>query len=387
MLADNLTAEAAHGNDFLMRMQLLFYISGHGYGHATRSSEVLRELAQQQPGWRLHVRSNVPEHLFAGIDQLAFHRLPESLDPGVVEDADSLGIDVAATLDAIERYYRRCSQIIDREAAWVRSQKIALIVADFPPLAGEIAAACGVPCVGIGNFTWDWIYEPFIEHDHRRFLQAWLREGYRMMHCWLKLPFSHEANRDLFPQVVDVPLVARRPRRPASQVLKQLRIDDSDRRPRVVLAMRGRIPPQAQAAAAKSNPGLLFLHFDVTGTGQPNEIGVGLGPNLAFPDALNVADVVVSKFGFGTVSECIAAHKRLLCPPRLNFREDEIFARQAPAQLRLKIISQADFREGRWSQPLRWLLDQPVVDSTLPIDGAAACAREIARIAADHGLA
>lgn len=151
MLADNLTAETAHGNDFLMRMQLLFYISGHGYGHATRSSEVLRELARQQPGWRLHVRSNVPEHLFAGIDHLTFHRLRESLDPGVVEDADSLGIDVAVTLDAIERYYRRCSQILDAEAAWVRSQEIAIIVADFPPLAGEIAAACGSPCVGIGN--------------------------------------------------------------------------------------------------------------------------------------------------------------------------------------------------------------------------------------------
>lgn len=124
MLADNLTAETAHGNDFLMRMQLLFYISGHGYGHATRSSEVLRELARQQPGWRLHVRSNVPEHLFAGIDHLTFHRLRESLDPGVVEDADSLGIDVAVTLDAIERYYRRCSQILAAEAAWVRSQEI-----------------------------------------------------------------------------------------------------------------------------------------------------------------------------------------------------------------------------------------------------------------------
>lgn len=368
-------------------MQLLFYISGHGYGHATRSSEVLRELARQQPGWRLHVRSNVPEHLFAGIDRLTFHRLGESLDPGVVEDADSLGIDVPATLNAIERHHRRCSQIIDTEAAWVRPHKIALIVADFPPLAGEIAAVCGVPCVGIGNFTWDWIYEPLIEHDDRRFLQAWLCGGYRTMHCWLKLPFSHEENRDLFPQVVDVPLVARRPRRPASEVLEQLGIDAGDRRPRVVLAMRGRIPPAARAAAARSNPDMLFLHFDAADTGQPNEIGVTLSSDLAFPDVLNVADVAVSKFGYGMVSECIAAHKRLLCPPRLNFREDEIFARQAPAQLRLKMISQADFRAGHWSRPLRWLLDQPVVESNLPTDGAAVCAREIARIAVDHGLA
>lgn len=142
-----------------------------------------------------------------------------------------------------------------------------------------------------------------------------------------------------------------------------------------------------RATAAIANPDMVFLHFDAADAGQPNEIGVTLSSELAFPDVLNAADVVVSKFGYGAVSECIAAHKRLLCPPRLNFREDEIFVREAPAQLLLKLISQADFRAGRWSQPLRWLLDQPVVDSTLPIDGAAVCAREIGRIAVDHRLA
>ena len=362
-------------------MQLLFYISGHGYGHATRASEVLRALADRQPRWRLHVRSNVPEHLFAGIDRLTFHRLPESLDPGVVEDADSLGIDVPATLDAIEGYHRRRASTVADEAAWLRAQRISLIVADFPPLAGEIAAECGVPCVGIGNFTWDWIYEPLIENGHRRFLQDELRDGYRKMRCWLKLPFSHEANRDLFPRVVDVPLVARRPRRPAHEVLQRLGIGAADGRPRVVLAMRGRIPPGARAAAASLNPDLLFLHFDPVGGGRPNEIGVALGPELSFPDVLHVSDVAISKFGYGIVSECVSARKRLLCPPRLDFREDEIFAREAPAQLRLATISQADFRAGRWSQPLRGLLDQPVIEPSLPLDGAEVCAREIARFA------
>ncbi len=359
-------------------MQLLFYVSGHGYGHATRSSEILRALAAQQPRCRFHVRTSVPEHLFAGIERTTFHPLPESLDPGVVEDADSLGIDVPATVEAIERAYHRRAAMVSQEAAWLRSHEIALIVADFPPLAGEIATACAIPCLGIGNFTWDWIYEPLIEHDRRR-LQDWLRDGYRQMTCWLKLPFSHDENRELFPQVLDVPLVARHPRRAAAEVLRQLAIDREDRRPRVLLAMRGRIPPEARAAAAKANPEMLFLHFDPEDAGKSNEIAVMLGSDLAFPDVLNIADAVVSKFGYGTVSECIAARKRLLCPPRLNFREDEIFAREAPRQLPLTTISQADFRAGCWSQPLRRLLDQPIIEPTLPTDGAELCAREIGR--------
>lgn len=359
-------------------MQLLFYISGHGYGHATRTSEILRALAQQQSSCGFQVRSNVPDRLFAGIDRTSFHQLPESLDPGVVEDADSLSIDVPATLKAIECFYDRRAAMVADEAAWARSHEISLIVADFPPLAGEIAVACGISCIGIGNFTWDWIYQPLFERDHRH-LQDWLRDGYRQMSCWLKLPFSHEANRELFPQVLDVPLVARRPRRTAAEVLKQLAIDPADRRPRVLLAMRGRIPPKARATAAQANPDMLFLHFEAEVAGQSNELAVTLGPDLAFPDVLNVCDAVVSKFGYGIVSECIAARKRLLCPPRLNFREDEIFVREGPGQLRLATISQADFRAGRWSPPLRRLLDQPIVEPTLPTDGAEACAREIGR--------
>ena len=34
-------------------------------------------------------------------------------------------------------------------------------MADIPFLAGDIAAAAGIPIIAITNFTWDWIYEPY----------------------------------------------------------------------------------------------------------------------------------------------------------------------------------------------------------------------------------
>ncbi|HQU42090.1 MAG TPA: glycosyltransferase family protein, partial [Pirellulales bacterium] len=141
-------------------MQILYYVSGHGYGHATRTSEILRSLVTLRPDCTLHVRSNVPPHLFDGIERVRYHACSRSLDPGVVEESDSLGVDVPGTLNAIERYYCEREQHVAQEVRWVAEHDISLIVADFPPLAGEVAAACGLPCLGIGNFTWDWIYEP-----------------------------------------------------------------------------------------------------------------------------------------------------------------------------------------------------------------------------------
>ena len=362
-------------------MQLLYYVSGHGYGHATRSSEILRALVACRPDCTIHVRSNVPPHLMAGIERVQYHHCRESLDPGVVEEADSLGVDVPATLDAIEDYYRRRHELVAAEVRWIAQQKIALVVADFPPLAGEVAAACGVPCVGIGNFTWDWIYEPLIDAP-RRGLLDWLREGYGRMSWWLRMPFSHTENQALFPRVVDVPLVARRPKSEPSDVLRRLGIATNDGRPRIVLGMRGRIAPEARAAAADANPDWLFLHFESAGAGSHgNELAVTLSPDLLFTDVLNACDVAVSKFGYGMLSECIATNKRLLAPPRRQFREDEIFDREIERHLRLARISRDDFSAGRWSEPIRRLFEQPPLRSKLATNGAEVCAREIARSA------
>ncbi|HET6882932.1 MAG TPA: hypothetical protein VFI31_22375 [Pirellulales bacterium] len=360
-------------------MEILYYVSGHGYGHATRSSEILRALVARQPDWTIHVRSNVPPHLLAGIERVVYHPLAESLDPGVVEQRDSLGLDVPATLGEIERYYGRRKELVAAETSWLARRRISLIAADFPPLAGEVATAAGIACLGIGNFTWDWIYEPLID-ARRRGLLDWLREGYRQMSGWLKLPFSHAENQVLFPWVRDVPLVARRPRQEPTEVLRRLGIARNDRRPRIVLGMRGRIPIEARAAAANENPEWLFLHFESAHASvRGNEVAVTLSPDLLFTDVLNICDVVVSKFGYGMLSECIATKKRLLAPPRRQFREDEIFDYQIGNHLRYLPISHADFTGGRWRYGIERLLSQPPVEPGLATNGAEMCAEAIAR--------
>lgn len=360
-------------------MQILYYVSGHGYGHATRTSEILRELVALRPELTIHVRSNVPAHLMAGIERVRYHGCTESLDPGVVEEPDSLGVDVPATLAVIEHYYQMREQLVACEARWIVEHDISLIVADFPSLAGDVAAECGLPSIGVGNFTWDWIYEPLIDGPRRKLLD-WLREGYSRMSCWLRLPFSHTENAELFPRVIDMPLVARRPRQNRIEVLRRLGIAD-DGRPQIVLGMRGRIPREARAAAADANRDWLFLHFESTNAGtRGNELPVTLSPDLLFTDVLNACNVVVSKFGYGMLSECIATKQRLLCPPRRQFREDEIFDRQIERHLCVARISREDFTAGRWSDGIRRLLEQSPVEPDMATNGAEECARVISRM-------
>ena len=359
--------------------ELLYYISGHGYGHATRSAAIIRAFVALAPDWTVHVRTSAPAHLFDGIPRTFVHRQLRSLDPGVVEDADALGVDIQATLAQLQDYYARRDQMKSAELEWLNQRAVELIVADFPPLAGEIAADAGVPCLGIGNFTWDWIYEPLMNGDpNGQQLQQWVRAGYSKMQTLLKLPFSEDAGLERFGEVRDMPLSARRASRTPQEVFEELQINPGDPRRRIILAMRGRIPLAARERAARENPDCLFLHFETDESPvADNMASVTLTPALNFTDVLQIADAVVSKLGYGILSECIAAEKAILRPPRRHFREDEIFDREAARYVRLQGISKSDFASGRWREPLQKLLSLPKPSIALRLDGAERCAQLI----------
>ena len=81
-------------------------------------------------------------------------------------------------------------------------------------------------------------------------------------------------------------------------------------------------------------------------------------------------DVVLSKPGYGIVSECIACNTPLLYTSRGAFREYDVFVREMPAYLKCRFIDQADLFAGRWRASLESLVDQPSAPQTLPTDGA-----------------
>ena len=73
-------------------MTIVFYISGHGFGHASRSIELLKELAARRPDARLIVRTAVPLWLFRATAPAGVDVMPLDADVGVVQ-VDSLNID------------------------------------------------------------------------------------------------------------------------------------------------------------------------------------------------------------------------------------------------------------------------------------------------------
>src|SRR5688572_9753485 len=119
---------------------LAAYVSGHGFGHATRVAEVLREVRQRAPDLPLAVVTSGPEALYrsAVAGPLVFR--PVACDVGLAQ-RDALVIDEAGTVERWRAFDAGQGERIAREAEWMRESVVRVALADIPPLAFAAAAA------------------------------------------------------------------------------------------------------------------------------------------------------------------------------------------------------------------------------------------------------
>jgi len=78
-------------------------VSGHGFGHATRVSEVLRELRIREPEIPLTVVSRAPATLFRAALGDTFAYRPVTCDVGLVQ-RDALRIDLEGTGESLDAF-------------------------------------------------------------------------------------------------------------------------------------------------------------------------------------------------------------------------------------------------------------------------------------------
>jgi L-arabinokinase len=185
---------------------ILYYITGHGYGHAVRSSQVIRSLIERRSDLKVHVRTQVPDWLFSALAP-AVTCSQRSLDIGIIQK-DSLELNVGQTLKACQAIHDRFPTIIAEEAAFIGQRRVQLIVGDIPPLCFELAARSNIPSVAISNFTWSYIYRAYAENYPAFYpLVEQMESCYRKATLALTLPYS--CGMDIFPKQEPIPWIAR----------------------------------------------------------------------------------------------------------------------------------------------------------------------------------
>ncbi len=358
-------------------MAIAIYISGHGFGHAIRQIEIINTLAGLDSSLPVVVRTSAPRWLFDRT-AAACTFIQGEVDTGVVQ-RDSLTLDEAETIRRAAAFYRGIEARIADEAALLRRHDVRLVVADAPPLACAAAAAAGIPAVVCSNFTWDWIYADYVEWlSPAALLLATVRDAYGQADAGWRLPM-HGGFATISP-IVDVPFVARR-RRPG-----QTRED--------IRRTLGFSPAERLALVSFGGYGLEGLPFGALDCTPPwhivmtgNQQAPGFAhvlderriysSGLRYQDVVGAVDVVISKPGYGIISDCIANGTAILYTSRGRFAEYDVLVAEMPKYLRCRFIDGRALREGRWRAALDAVTALPPPPEQPRVDGADVVARMI----------
>ncbi len=353
-------------------LHVAYYISGHGYGHAVRSIEVIRALAAKSPHYFFHIKTTAPEWFFPlNLDcNYAYYR--QQNDVGTVQHHFH-EVDKIATLKELRKLFQAREDFVQREVEFFHKYHVQLVLGDIPPLAFAAAFEAGLPSIAVGNFSWDWIYGSYQqEHpDFGEFIEK-VQECYRTADLLLRLPMH--GPMPAFPVVEDIPLIARRARRKARDVRRMLRMTD-DGRPVVLVALR---PADLERVDFDRVTRDRNFQFVVLGQQRYAEAALNLPQDLIpFPELVHAADVVVSKPGYGIVSECIANRTPLVYTQRRDFPEYDVLVQHLQQDAVSEYLTPEAFFQGDWSEALQdavaatWKISQP------PLNGAETAAQRI----------
>jgi UDP:flavonoid glycosyltransferase YjiC (YdhE family) len=366
-------------------MTVVFYISGHGFGHAVRQTAIVNALAEARPDVRIVIRTSVAPWLFArnlrprdargdgGAVASVAAVQPAVVDIGAVQRG-SLEVDVAETVATVAAFHRDIETLADAEARVLDSLDARLVVSDIPAVAFLAAARRSIPAVGISNFTWDWIYADYAtEYPEARALVERIGRCYAHAAEGWRLPMS--GGFETFPAVRDLPLVSRTACLTRTDVRTRLGLPLDT--PLVLVSLGGFGAAGLDLAAAASSlrgvAEIVVTSYDAC----PPESGIRrldeasmYGCGVQYEDLLSAVDIVASKPGYGIISDCAANDTALLYTSRGRFREYDVLVSQMPALVRCRFIPQPDLVEGRWRASVEHLLTAPPLSSPPRTDGA-----------------
>jgi L-arabinokinase len=350
---------------------VFFYISGHGFGHASRQIEIINALGRLSPDTRIVIRSSAARWLFDRTVRVPFTLIDGEVDTGVVQ-IDSLHLEEQETVRRAVAFYDTLDERAAAEASRLRADHARLVVSDAPPLGCAAAFAAGVPSVVCSNFTWDWIYAGYDEARRAPELLRRISETYRLAAAGWRLPM-HGGFESIAP-IIDVPFVARHAAHPAEAVRRALGL--SADRP-LVLASFGGYGLESLALDRLDCVDLC----DVIVTGRDPRVGSIPGVTFLhearlydagfhYEDLVAAVDVIATKPGYGIIAECVANDTAMLYTSRGHFVEYDVLVREMPRYLRCRFIEQDDLLNGRWRAAIEALLASPPAPERPRTDGA-----------------
>ncbi|MFP6855039.1 MAG: hypothetical protein VB980_04585 [Opitutales bacterium] len=335
------------------RFEVAFFVSSHGFGHAGRVCAVASALSAIHRDIKFGFFTETPAWFFEdALGDASLHR-PCQTDVGLSQDTP-FQHDVAKTLDELSAFFPFQEERVSRLAGELSAAGCRLVVCDVSALGIEVAHACGLPAVLLENFTWDWVYEDFLEKEPRfePFVRG-LRETYQKADHHIQTePVCLPS-----PEACVVPPISRSFRSTRRETRRELGVPEDAKLGLLTTGgIRGEMSCLKQLQSTSET---WFVAPGACSEGivkQGNLIQLAHRSGFHHPDLAAASDFFVGKAGYGTIAEARASGASFAYVLRDNFRESVCLRKYLAKEEMGFEISEEQFHSAVWLERLDELL-------------------------------
>jgi L-arabinokinase len=255
----------------------------------------------------------------------------------------------------------------------MRRENIGVVVADIPAIPLAAAQQAGLPNIATSNFGWDWIYKEFGRQNSR-----WLpyiekiKTVYEQTDLLLRQPFAE--SMEAFPNQIDLPLLAA-PGQNRKKWIAELSGADPCKRWVLLSFTSLNLDQCALDQLAQLSDYELFSVEPLEW--KDSSVHCITRTDVCFADIMASVDIVVTKPGFGILSECIANNKPIIYSDRKHFREYGVLVKSIEQYCRHVFIPNAELYAGQLERALSEIETAPEPPERMARGGAELAAREI----------
>lgn len=298
-------------------MKVAFYVTSHGFGHASRVSALAMEFIKC--GIECYIISDRPKFLFPKEGSFC-HIIERYTDTGMIQDSWNVP-SVEKTFAYLSDFWHRKEQIVEREKIFLEEKKIDLVVVDisyFPILS---AKSLDIPVYAITNFDWYFNYVELVDENTDKEIVDIISEIYAIYQLCNKsyiLPFSNEKSVKSLPHQIKCGNLAKHTKANKKAVCKEFDIDINKN---LALITFGGIMSDIsyfQKLTARDD----YVFLTNSPIGNANNV-ILLPRDCDYSLLISSCDLVITKVGYSTLAETCAAGTYLCYATRDNFPEDE----------------------------------------------------------------
>lgn len=293
---------------------IAYFISGHGYGHAVRSVQLINAL----PDTIFSIFTTIEKNYFEREINQAFDYSHYELDCGCVQ-TDALEVNIQGTYESYALIEAQRETTISECKQLLLAKNIEFVISDISAIALTIAHQLNLPSLAISNFTWAEIYAEYIPIEPRfQQLLNSIRQDYSNANCFARLKPGLEQHP--FHVHEDVGLLCRNKARDRAWLYEQLGLDQSKKLCLVYIGQYGLSETNWQNFSTYSD--WQFVGIYPLNKAPENYLQINLEESLIkYTDLVANCDLILAKLGYGSVAESLYWKKPVAYPPRKLFCE------------------------------------------------------------------